>query len=252
MDGDKEEKQRIQTKMNVTCPPYDGKQIPFKEWRRKVQIWLEMGGKELNNPGAWILHSLSEKAWETVANIQIEEIKDMSGAQMIIKQLEEVFENETKLEKTKKIDNFFNKIERRNNEEIGDYLIRYEHGLRDCKEAGMKLDEETLGYLLMIKANISDVEKTVLMGACKEDMTYKEVKKELRRITSHKEKYKEIGDYLIRYEHGLRDCKEAGMKLDEETLGYLLMIKANISDVEKTVLMGACKEDMTYKEETTC
>src|SRR5215469_16111224 len=189
MDGDKEEKQRIQTKMNVTCPPYDGKQIPFKEWRRKVQIWLEMGGKELNNPGAWILHSLSEKAWETVANIQIEEIKDMSGAQMIIKQLEEVFENETKLEKTKKIDNFFNKIERRNNEEIGDYLIRYEHGLRDCREAGMKLDEETLGYLLMIKANISDVEKTVLMGACKEDMTYKEVKKELRRITSHKEKY---------------------------------------------------------------
>jgi len=41
---------KIITGMN--CPEYDGEQDRYNDWKKRVKLWFEMGGKEYENPGA--------------------------------------------------------------------------------------------------------------------------------------------------------------------------------------------------------
>src|SRR5215469_5692940 len=100
-------------------------------------------------------------------------------------------------------------MERRQRETIRDFTIIFEK--EECAEVGMKIDEETLGYLMMLKGNISNMEKAVILGACGDNMKLENVKQELIRIKQIEEIKNVKEETLIERKHKEK-CYRCGMK----------------------------------------
>ena len=162
------------------CPEFEGEIKKYKDWKKRVQLWLEMGGKDYENPGAWIMNSLKGKGWDSVAKLNLEEIKQKDNVHKIFKELDKnIFKGK---QNRKSKDRFFQKMERKQEETMRDYIIRFEKEKDECKEAGVKIDEETLRYLIILKGNITNIEKAVIMGACGDNMEFNKVKNEMIKI----------------------------------------------------------------------
>ncbi|XP_064095297.1 uncharacterized protein LOC135207477 [Macrobrachium nipponense] len=182
MDGSDSE--RCESRWRRYCPEFSGLQSEYKTWREQVEDWLLVCGEEVKYPGVEIRMSLKGQALEVAEGIDRDELKGTEGSKIILSKLDGVYLEDSPIENYNKIKNYF-KIRRKSNEEMRDYLIRYEKAESECSRALGKsvLEGEVEGYHVLEQANLTENQKLLVLNACGQGkLEYKTVSLIMKRL----------------------------------------------------------------------
>lgn len=166
------------------CPRFDGSREGYKNWKLKVQDWLEVYAEGVKYPGLVLRMSLEGRAAEIGNNVERETLKLKTGAEVLLEKLDEAYSKDTTMENYGKMRNFYG-IKRDNGEDIKDFLVRYEIASKDCERAlGRKMfDGEVEGFHVMEQASLTENQKQMVLAACGTGkLEYKKVVGVMRRV----------------------------------------------------------------------
>lgn len=175
------------------CPTFEGRKEKFMEWKGKMEDWLWRNKDSDKYPALTIRGALSGEAWELVGGLSREELSASEGINKIMKVLERKYGQDKKREKMECMNRFF-RIERRKEEEIQDFVSRFDMEMRKCITVGMaELGEEHKGGLLLGRSRLTENEEKIILGVLDGDLNYGKVTNSLIGILgkSYQEQRKE-------------------------------------------------------------
>src|ERR1044072_6625669 len=146
-------------------------------WRKRVMLWYKIEGRYLECPGGEIMLCVGEKAFQSVSDIELEEIGRQEGMEKVLEVLDKRFGKEKSRDRYDKILEFF-RIKRSTEESIRDYVARYEMAENTCKKAGkVDLGEDMRCVHFLEGANIGDNQRQMVLAYCgKGDWVFAEFK----------------------------------------------------------------------------
>ena len=186
--------------VKLKCPAFNGDKDKYEDWSVKVKHWAWLTRKTVEAQGLVILMGLEGKAFDAVKDLEDEVLRGASGADAVMKKLDEVYKKELVWSNYDKVVSYL-KIERMKSEKIRDYLLRYEKLANDCKRVGgTLLDGEPKGIHLLEQANLTEGQKHLVISGCgREKLEYDTVKHVMKRIFESSEEEKE-DSWLERYD----------------------------------------------------
>src|SRR5215469_3166527 len=173
------------------CPIFDGTEDEYGDWKERVEDWLIISDHS-PYPGIEIRASLKGKAYDIVKDLNREELKN-KGAPWILEELDKVFKKDNRILRMEKARTFYT-IQRRKEETIKDYIIRYEDSMRKCEKAGGgTMSEELKASHLLGQANLTKTDLHVVLGACgTEEFNFEKLKGEMTRIFQDEERKEDL------------------------------------------------------------
>lgn len=189
-----QEKEMKNPRINI--PSFSGKTEEYDEWKTRITEWSLMEAKYYEYPGLMIKSQLKDEAWRVVDGIDIEILTGTMAIETILKKLDSRYKKDSRLENIKKIMTFYD-IKREKDENIRQFFDRFEKARRECRKIETAESKDLIeGWFALLRANLSDIEKQIVLGACIEgNQGYDNVKKEVIRIfeTDEKESREEVG-----------------------------------------------------------
>lgn len=172
------------SKSRCTTVPAMRSNQPYGDWKKELKIWhmtnttLEVDSKI---QAGVLFESLKGKPRDTVlSELTVEEITDSNGIENIISTLDNFFiGNETK-NAYDSMDDLMN-FKCQKDSTLSDFVVEFQLKVNKVKASGTVLSDGVLGYTLLRSANLSE-EKTDMIKATCDDLTYKNVKAQLEKI----------------------------------------------------------------------
>ena len=166
----------------VKCPRFQGETEDYVKWKRRVSDWRRLCG-ENENTGIEVRMALEGRAMDIAYEMEDEMIVGFQGIQNLIKKLDEVYLQDEVNEMYEKLLKYI-KVERERNEEIGEYMVRYERLAEACKRAtGEGLKEKLKGCHVLEGARLEINQKQMVLAACgKEGIGYNKVCEIIKRM----------------------------------------------------------------------
>ena len=181
--------QSLKPYRHIECPIFSGKKEDFKEWSERADVWLWKVKSLDDCPGLTLMCALRGDAWELVTSLKKEEIAKENGHELIMKVLNKRYGiDETQL-RLDNMDKLF-KIERGKDEDVQEFISRYDSATRTCEKWGMQaLSEEYKGGYLLHRSNLDRYEEKIVRGNLKKDFSYDNVCEQLKAVlTNNKER----------------------------------------------------------------
>ena len=102
------QERKTETRGKRVCPIFKGIEgEDYDMWRKRVMLWYKIEGRYLECPGGEIMLSLGEKAFQSVSDIELEEIGRQEGMEKVLEVLDKRFGKEKSRDRYDKILEFF-------------------------------------------------------------------------------------------------------------------------------------------------
>ena len=184
--SDDETTRSVKTTTKHGCPVFFRKKEEYEEWKVRAEDWLWVTRKEVEGPGVEIRMALRGRALDVVKDMDRNVLKQKGGDIKIFEKLDSVYKKDQLLDKYSKMKAYL-KIERKENEKMDEYIIRYEKCADECNMAigagGNMITGQLKGCHVMDQARLTDEQKQMVLAACGgDDLDYNKMRKALLRI----------------------------------------------------------------------
>lgn len=175
---------------NNKCPVFSGKADEYVIWKCLVEDWMTVVGKE-ENVGLQIRMSVQGKPLAILVDIERKELMKKNGYKLIFEKLDRMYLREEGMNRIEKLKEFL-KIEKEKDENMREYVLRYEKVYEECKKVGGgTMSEAMKGTHVLMGAKLNERDQHIILGACgNKNYDYEEISRALCRIFSEKEKEK--------------------------------------------------------------
>ena len=161
-------------------PSYGDGQISYESWRNELKMWELVTDLKAEKQAFAVILSLKGQAKAIALELDKEKLKAANGIEYLLEQLDPVFKkNETDISYS--VYTNFDSLERKIDQNIGDYIIDFERLYNLCKSKDMALPEAVLAFKLLDKARLDPKEKQLALTACT-TITFENMKSALKRI----------------------------------------------------------------------
>ena len=171
------------TSNRKTTQPQSKESMSYKSWKNRVEMWqLVTSIPKKEQAIVIMLKSLENnaKAEKAVSEFTAAELNTDEGMELLITKLDSIFQNETIDEAYDTYSKFIN-FSRKEDSDMNDYIIEFEHLYKKMRDFEMKLPDPVLAFKLLDGANISDDERKLALTLGK-DMKYEDMKSALKRL----------------------------------------------------------------------
>ena len=143
-------------------PDWDGDLRKFKNYKRRVAVWLEHTTTKSDKQGPRLLSRLTGDAWVCTEDISMKDLRT-GGPKYLLSFLEDALEVEDFHLCGRAMEEYFFGVRRENKEHINKYCTRQKAAYNRMKELGVTLDEKAQAYWLLKRANLSTTERQSIL-----------------------------------------------------------------------------------------
>lgn len=149
------------------CPPYSGESDDrYDIWKKRVEIWYKMVGKDTDCPGGEIMMVLGKKAFECVSHVEVFGVGKEEGYKRVLESLDEVYGKERDREKYEKVNEFFH-IKKGESESIVKFVRRFENLGKECfSYGGISMSEGMQCIHMLNGACLNTIQREIVLGLC--------------------------------------------------------------------------------------
>jgi hypothetical protein len=163
-----------------TPPAYDEEKYSWREYKKELEVWVELTSLPKRKQGPALFITLKGKAKEAISDMEIAELTDEVGFANMIAKLDNLFKKDENQEAYLAYKDFEN-FRRSQDMKIKDFIIKFESMYSRIKKHAMTLPEGVLAYRLLHSVNLRD-EEMRLCRATIEKFEYEDMKKQIMRI----------------------------------------------------------------------
>ena len=158
-------------------PDYDESKTTWREYKKEIEVWSSLTSlpKDKHGPALWM--ALKGKAKEAVKEMEINDIKDENGLEVMIQKLDDLFktdDNQAAYLAYRDFENLIRPVEM----SFQDFVIKFEASNNDIKRYKMILPDGVLAYRFLHSANLKDDEMKLCRATISE-FTYDEMKRKV-------------------------------------------------------------------------
>ena len=161
-------------------PSFGDGQNSYESWRNELKMWELVTDLKAEKQAFAVILSLKGQAKAIALELDKIKLNAANGIEYLLEQLDPVFKkNETDISYS--IYTNFDSLERKIDQNIGDYIIDFERLYNLCKNKDMALPEAVLAFKLLDKARLDPKEKQLALTACP-TIKFENMKSALQRI----------------------------------------------------------------------
>src|SRR5215469_11566192 len=166
----------------VKVPRFEGDKKKYEHWRGLVDDWIFEWASSWPNPGITIRGALEGEPWRIVKSLTHEEIQGPKGYERVLELLDLKYKKDRENEKWIVMNNFL-RIDKKCEENMQDYVSRFDTAYRDCLAVGLEgFNDFWKGGMLINRANLTDINRQVLIGVLGTKTDYDTASKSLIRM----------------------------------------------------------------------
>ena len=170
---------------NFKSPPKFENNDSYENWEKAVKLWRLVTDIPKGKQGAAIVLSLQGKAYETVLEMEEEEITAEDGVKRILDKLGTIYKKD-KIDSAYEAFEKFIHYKREPETNISVYITEFERRYVKAKAHGFTMSSSSLAYFLLNQAKLSEDHKKLVKATISE-LDLEEMKTKLRKIFSSTE-----------------------------------------------------------------
>lgn len=171
----------------MKAPPAMREETSFEDWKKEIEVWRIFTDLPLEKQGPAVLLSLKGRAREAALELEIKDLSEETGLDLIIMKLDTLFAKD-KDELAYEAYERFETMKRSPQTPIDEYLQAFDHLYNVVKKHGMVLPEGVLAYRLLASSNLPANEHK-LARATTDSLTYKGMAACLKKIAGNFRRY---------------------------------------------------------------
>ena len=164
---------------NMKMPPALEDEDAYEVWKEDLAIWCDLTDLPANKHALAVRLVLTGRAKDAASQVNMDDLKKDNGVKLLLQKLDSIF----LVEKGRRQFSVFNDLYnfQRSNMDISGFVSGFEHVYFKFTQQGMTLPDTVLAFMLLRAANLSDVERKLVMSAIN-DVTYNNMKNALKRV----------------------------------------------------------------------
>ena len=142
-----------QSLSNEPPPEYDGKS-DYRTWKKKLRLWTKITRTPGHLQGARVWTRLSGRAWEALEALDVEDVEDDGGLEVIVDALDKRLLPEEETEMFDALEEVFYGEARKKGRKWPDHVTRVENSFRRLDRLKVSLPDEVKGFLALRKSGL--------------------------------------------------------------------------------------------------
>ena len=154
----------------------------YEQWKSLIDTWSFVTKVSQNQKAEMVILTLEPRAQEVALKINKEKLRTQNddGMKELIKTLDKYYKGDENQQVFTLCDEFENCM-RQSNEEVSEFVNRWENLVEKLKTLGVTYSDPALAYKLIVKANIDPVSTRIIRSTIK-DLTLSSMKETILKV----------------------------------------------------------------------